>query len=176
MVVTGMIYQMGANAWAKTRTQTEMLQSMQTSSKRLTLELENSCPQSVSVSPRAVAFLSARDANGTVVLNVNGALVWQKYVIYYYDDVRQELQRKELPLAAGSPQQNRPESIEDYLPSTPFANHLNGGIPVARNVREAEFHLVGERVELSTKCEIERYGRTDGETLSFHWEGRPQNI
>lgn len=175
LITTGMIYQMGANAWAKTRTQSEMLQAMQTSSKRLTIELENSCPQSLTVSSEAVAFLSARDDDGTPILAADGTLIWQKYVIYYYDQARQELLRKELPLVAGSPQQTEPAPIEEYLPGTPLANHLNAGIAVARDVKECEFNLVDTRVELITMCERQRYGRTDGETLSFRWEGRPYN-
>ncbi len=166
-----LIYRMGARAWAQTDAHTELLQSLQIVTARVSREMERSHYGSVSLgaSGRSVAFLSPLDEQG-FALQPDGSLEWRRYLVFYWDGTDKVFVR-DLPLAAGDPQIYTPTPVETYdgpwgVRSVDF--YANSGRLVSRQVVDflVEITPPPERLfRVKVKGERKRYGDSTPEAV-----------
>ncbi len=101
----------------------------------------------VDAAPPGIVFASPRDAEGTVRLDADGHMLWQKWVCVYVDGAR--LLRKERPLDAPQTVEPSPtscESTQSFQESGEAAHMLAAGIVdlQASGIRPLRLALTGE--------------------------------
>ncbi|MBI3926357.1 MAG: prepilin-type N-terminal cleavage/methylation domain-containing protein [Armatimonadetes bacterium] len=161
------IYRMGASTMMKADAQTELLQQLQTITTKLSREAERSVYEGVSVTPdgRAVALLDATYSDGSFAVDSSGRLVWQRYVIYYWEPAASSLSRTTLPYLPPDPRVA--DTLESYT-GNPLSDYTNGGQEVGRNVSACTFAIEGGAfLRLGLEAQKKRYGREDPERLSL---------
>lgn len=172
-----MVFQTGANAWAKADAETELLQTLQVLMARLERDAERSSMNSVTVIPdTAVSFLSPKETDDALALDptlppiaLNTATRrprWRAYIIYYYDSSLKAVLRREVPLLAGSPEETTPGPIESYDTNQPLSTYLTDGAYAGWQITRFEPTVpVGtDLLEVTAEASRERYGRQDPET------------
>ena len=134
------IYRSSASAWMKGDTVTQLRNQTMVASGKFSRDLERSIYSSLSISPdgKAIAFLSAVDANGRFQYDAATEQPhWQEYLVYYLD-VDSTLKVRHLSVV-GSPQETGPTPIDNFGPNQPVANYMSGGERVAEDIQECEF-------------------------------------
>ncbi|MGE0489600.1 MAG: hypothetical protein AB7S38_10345 [Vulcanimicrobiota bacterium] len=167
------IYRTSASAWMKGDTVTQLRNQTMIASGKISRDLERSIYSSLSLSPdgKAIAFLSATDANGRFQYDVgNESPRWQNYLIYYLDvDSKLKLRRVSV---VGSPQETGPTVIDGFGPNQPVSTYTNGGELVADEIAECQFssellangnHLLRLRLRASQQ----RYGSERPESFEL---------
>lgn len=159
------IYRMGASTLMKVDAQTEMLQQLQTVLSKLSREAERSIYDGVSVSPdgSAVAILNATYGDGSFAVNASGGIIWQSYVIYYWDSASNAVARTTLPYLPPDP--TVPDKLESYT-GNPLNVYASGGQIMARGVTACTFAIEGDTfLQADLEAQKKRYGREDPERL-----------
>lgn len=148
------IYITGAGAWAKGDAQAELLNVLQTTSLKLSNELQRSCYDSLTVQSDSLSCLSAEDLD-TGRLKVDpatGQLRWQRYLVFYRDPGRNALMRRVVPFAGSLP-----------VPLGPTS--LTGGEVLARTISSVTFEQLGSLVRFTLVAERKRPRREDPEHI-----------
>ncbi len=149
------IYITGAGAWAKADAQAELLDVLQTTSLKLSNELQRSCYDSLTVESGSLSCLSAEDPD-TGRLKVDpatGQLRWQRYLVFYRDPGRNALMRRVVPFSGG------------LLPAPLGPTSLTGGEVLARTIHSITFEQVGSLVRFRLVAERKRPRREDPEHI-----------
>lgn len=103
VVLAGVLFSMlitGKETFMSTTSRIGVRQDLQTALRRIAGELRNSNAGFVTVrtsAPKALAFLSARDATGRFVTDANGDPSWQRYAVYYVPSGGRGLRRRYVP-------------------------------------------------------------------------------
>lgn len=162
------IYQMGASAWQKGITQSDLQQSAQVAKAQLARELERSTYDSLSVDPQGISFLSPMDANGRFQVDpVALKPHWQKYVIFYHDPATRSLMWREESVL-GSPQELTPGPIETWGAAQPLSSYFNSGRALAREIDSCTFAVTPDKVvSFLWSGQKKRYGSETPEKLTI---------
>lgn len=162
MIITFMLYRMGASAWMKSDAKSELLQVAQVATSKLNREVENSSFRSASVAAdgSGAAFLSAVDSNGVFCYDpVTIIPRWQKYVVLYFQSGSKTLFRREVSVL-GQPAEQAAMPIAD-LEGHPIESYFAGGQPIANGMDELSFSLSpDEQLVMEMRASKERYGST----------------
>lgn len=157
------LYQMGASAWKKGETQTELLQQAQMVTGRLEREVERSVYAATVLDPgpssgTAVSLLSCWDeaAQRYDYDPATRSPVWHRYQICYFDAGAGVVYWKDVPLA---PPSTTP------LPMVGLAGQRTDGRVLARNVVTCDFRLSEQVLELQLALEKKRYGSQGPERI-----------
>jgi hypothetical protein len=161
-------YRVGASAWKKGETETDLLQNLQVAKSRLTRELERSVYDSVSVDPNGIAFLSALDVYGDFQMdNASSTPRWQKYVVVYYDAPARILRWQEIPVV-GTPQEMNPTPIESFGAANPLTSYFNSGREFMRDVETCVFQWTPDLlVGFTWATEKKRYGKNTPDRIEI---------
>jgi len=165
MVMMFFIYRQGASAWKKTEAQTQLLQNLQVFTNRLSRETERSIYASAAADPgpstgTAVSMLSCwSDMNSRYDYSgLTRGPIWQKYLVFYYNNATQEVLLREIPLTP-------PGSTA--VPLAGMAAFRTGGRALARNVTQCNFTLQDRLLEVQLELKLKRYGSPSLEVLQF---------
>lgn len=168
LTVTFMIYRMGASAWLKSDAKSELLQIAQVVTAKLNREVESSSYRSASVSAdnSAVAFLSARNADGVFVYDdVSVIPHWQNYVVFYFQASSKSLLRREVGVA-GTPAELAAQPI-DVLGGGPVDNYRSAGRVMGSGMDNCRFSFTpDEQLVLEMEAFKTRYGSMSPERPS----------
>lgn len=174
MGVTFAIYQMGASAFMKGNTRSELMQDALVTVEQLTREVERSVYGSVSLTEdgTAVAFLSAVNPDtGRFEIGLDTSKpLWQRYVICYYDAEKDEVRWQEVRLAAGADEITTPGPIERYNPGSgtkPLADWISGGKVLARNIASCRFQFEDRLMTVTLEGKKKRYGSQKDEEVKL---------
>jgi type II secretory pathway pseudopilin PulG len=157
------VYKFGASAWKKSEAQTRLLQDAQVFTTLLSREAERTSHASVSLDPgpltgTAVAFVSCWNTS-TNRFEYDPAArgpVWQQHLLFYYDDVNQEVKVREIPLV---PVSSTP------IPLASIGSFRSAGRALARNVSGCTFSLQDRLLNLRLTLDVRRYGSPETEKL-----------
>ena len=161
------IFRMGVVSWQKLNANTELFQSIQVSSAKLSRDAERSVFVSASMdnSGRAVAFLSPLDQDEQFVVRDDGSLEWQKYLVFYRDPSTNEVLVKEVPLHPTAAERMNPGPIENYNDGTgtkAWSTYMSAGQPLARDVTEFTIVLHPDPERLVELTMVAEKMRADG--------------
>ncbi len=159
-------YRMGASAWKKGDTETELLQNVQLAVDKISRPLEASCAESVTTfsdpTRVAVSFLSPVDTAGNLAVQTGTIRPdWQRYEVFYFDRVEHALFQRTLDLLPLSPQHQSPGPIELFVSPTgahPLSFYCTDGRPIARHLTDFTVSLVGSVLTFEVECQMKRYG------------------
>jgi hypothetical protein len=164
------IYQIGASAWKKGDAQPDLLQGMQVAKARLSVEIERSIYESLSLGPggNGLSFLSAVDDTGVFRYDpVTLTPRWQKYVVVYFDAPNKNLMWTTVSVV-GTPQEMTPAPIEAFGPMLPVQTYFTGGRPVARDLAVCTFAVTPDQlVSFTWIGQKKRYGSERLEKLEL---------
>jgi hypothetical protein len=183
MVSLFAIFQIGLSAWRKADVKNELLQSVQVASIRVSKEVERTAFESLSAesADQILAFLSPLDDDGRFVHTPNGKPLWQRYVVYYRDNVEQKLMRREITLDPAAPERQNPAPLEEAdfgSGPQPLDSYRVDGQPVAFHIADftPELRLEPElQVVWSLTAEKERTAALGPERLTQQSRAFPRN-
>jgi hypothetical protein len=161
-----MIYKSSADVWRKIDLRTSLLREAQIAVRNMERGLEISHPFGIARADNAIAYLSGTDDNDVIVVDPQGELLWQRFIIVYVDpDGR--LRKRILPL--GTPTARAPSFVEetgvalrDYLTGPEATDrHLTHSGRITRFSLENSGHygslfeltIDGEQLKNSTETE-----------------------
>lgn len=168
------LFKMGISAWFKADGLTDLVQQGQAVGARWVRDVEVTANQAVSVSPGgdAISLPSARDATGNFVLDPSTSeLVWQKYILYYFDPVAGEVRRAEVPIAAPT---RSVVPLETYS-GQPLSNFMTGGTVLARQVSTFTAAAGGRMAYLTVVAQKPRPQTTQLEVQSSSFSALMRN-
>lgn len=167
LLLTGMffVYQIGANAWKKGESQSNLVQSAQVFLARLGREVERSDAHGATLDPgpstgTAVAILSCYDPV-TQRDDFDPSLrspIWHSYQVFYYDSARRQVLVREVPL---------PTPTTVASPLAGLAALRTEGRTLATDVDRCEFTLSPNLLEVQLELNQKRYGSRTPEHLEL---------
>lgn len=166
------LYQMGLNAFFKTNTQSDILQTVQVLGGKWMRDAELTTPEAVSLDlgSTAIALPSARDAAGNLVLDtVNSELIWQRYRLYWHDAPSQTVRFKEIVLATPTSAIGPIETYDDGSGTHPLSWYCTGGRVIARQVSLLQLTRNGASLSLEVQARQDRYGSPEPEQLQHRF-------
>jgi len=159
------VYVLGANAWMKGSTETDLLQASQLVTRFLAKEAEAATAQSLSFSSdnRGTAFLSASDSNGAFQYDSSSLLpLWQDYLLFWFEPANGTLFKRKVPVV-GTPVETTPAPFSTFT-SVPLDAYLVDGRPLVRGLTEVRFTNPGpSQLKIELDVEQRRYGNTEAE-------------
>ncbi|MGE0494900.1 MAG: type II secretion system protein J [Vulcanimicrobiota bacterium] len=170
------IFRTGASAWHKTDAQADLTGSLQRIGARFVACLEQADLQTVQVSPdrRILAAVVATDAAGNLHRDANGDLLWQRYVLFWWDSVRQEVYTRELP-HANIPQGEFLTDVDLGSGPQPLSFYANSGRRLAGEITDFEVGYTGQIATMRAVGTHQRYGSERAETVEMQFAARPRN-
>ena len=168
LVILGLTFELfmtGARSFAAGDRQHDLSRQATIVLDRVTRNLESARPDSLTVNPTALSFLSCRDNQNRLILNPDGSPLWQAYEIYFLDSTHGELKERRLALATPS---SVLQPIERYGSRQPLSFYLNSREVVARQV--TTFALTrpqSDRVNLHLRLEMPAEGRQSARHLEL---------
>lgn len=172
-LLTVALFRTGASSWKKLEAQSSMLAEYEVLNEKLSREIQRSVYASAStaVSPdgSTLAFLSAIDEHGVFVLNpTTHEPEWQKYLIFYFHQPTRKCYMAELPLAAGSPEKDTPETLENYDAGSGNLNdYRKDGRLLMTDLDVCNFTLADSMLNLEIGGSRSRYGSSQPEVLKM---------
>lgn len=161
------VYVMGANAWMKGSTESEILQTSQVVTRFLAKEAEASTAQSLSFSSdnRGTAFLTATDNTGTFQYDRSSLLpLWQDYAIFWFDAPESALYKRKVSVL-GSPVETTPAPFSSFS-TIPLDGYFVDGRPLVRGIKELRFSSPApSQLKIDLEVEKGRYGHTEPERV-----------
>lgn len=113
----------GARVWKKVENETTLLRELQTTVREMERSISTGHPYGLTSGTNSIALLSCQDTQGKPVVNNRGEPTWNKFVLYYIDDVG--LLRKRI-LNLGTPssealsfEEETGQSLDQYLNQFP---------------------------------------------------------
>ena len=162
MVTIILVYVVGASAWRKGDTQAELLQDLQTSGARLSVDLASSSYEGLSVGPSFVSCLSPVDKDGKLAYQAGQPLLrWARFRRWALSSSG-ELLRRDFDVPSSSPVVTAPVPLESFV-GGPYA----GGSLMMRNMTVFSVTMAGVRtLRVTMTAEKKRYGHRDPEKVS----------
>lgn len=170
-LLTVALFRTGASGWKKMEAQSSMLADYEVLTAKLSREVQRSVFASASMAAgpngSTVAFLSAMDPNGVFAVDTTTYQPkWQKYLVFYFDEPNRNLYLTEVPLAAGSPEADIPEPIENYDAGTNnIEDYRTDGRLLMQDLDTCTFTLDNEMLIVEVTGSRKRYGDSDPEKL-----------
>lgn len=170
-LVTVALFRTGASGWKKMEAQSTMLADYEVLDGKVTREVQRSTYISAStvVGPDGptLAFLSAVDDTGVFVLDpVTGEPIWQKFIIFYFDQANRRLYLTDLPLDPASTLRTAPQALEAYPEGTGDLNdYRTGGRLIMTDLDSCTFTLNDSMLAVEVRGSRERFGSNNPETL-----------
>lgn len=166
MVLLFFAYRMGASAWRKADTESELLQNLQVATRKIARPLEASTSPSVtlSVSPSltAISYLSAVDGAGNFAVQPGTIKPeWQHYEVFYYVPSEGQLYQTAVDLLPGSPERTSPGPIENFTSASgkhPLSSYCTTGRVIARHLTDFTVQSVDNMVTIEVEGQMKRYG------------------
>ncbi len=161
------VFRVGASSWLKGDAQSEIISKLQVVTSKLELELTRAGSASLSISPdgRALAFLTANDADGRFHYDpLDKSALWQRYLLFHYSTASGNLLLDEVSVL-GTAQETTPVPIEMFE-GRAMDSYFTAGRIVERQISGCEFELLSpELVRVTLSAQKTRYGRKDRETF-----------
>jgi hypothetical protein len=170
-ILTAALFRTGANGWKKMEAQSTMLADYEVLNSKISREVQRSIFSSASVATHpdgpTLAFLSAVDDTGEFVLHEDTfEPVWQKYLVFYFDQPARKLYLREVPLEDEAPEKDIPEPFEEYDEGSGDLNdYRTDGRLLMTDLDSCEFTLDNFMLTTEVKGSRVRYGDSQPETL-----------
>jgi Tfp pilus assembly protein PilE len=172
-LLTVALFRTGASGWKKMEAQSGLLADYEVFSEKISREVQRSNfgSASTATSPdgTTLAFLSAIDDTGTFVMDTAAYKpLWQKYLIFYWDQPNSRLYLTQEVLAPGSPEINFADRLENYDAGTGNLNdYRTGGRLLMTGVENCTFELNEYMLTVEIAASKSRYGDSQPETLNM---------
>lgn len=170
-LLTIALFRTGASGWRKLEAQSTLLADYEVLEAKLSREAQRSCfvSASTTVGPNGstLAFLSAMNDDGVFAIDpLSYQPVWQKYLVFYYDQNARRIYLAEVPLVPGSPEISAPQRLEDYDAGTgSLEDYRHDGRLLMTDVDTCNFSLLDSILSFEIAGSRKRYGDTEPEIL-----------
>ena len=170
------IFRTGASAWHKTDTQADLTGALQRIGAHFVSNLEQADLQTVQVSPdgRILSAVVATDAAGNLHRDANGDLLWQRYVLFWWDSASGQVFTRELP-HANIPQGEFLTDVNLGSGPQPLSFYATTGRRLAVDITDFEVDYSGQIASMRVVGTHQRYGSERPETVVMRFTARPRN-
>lgn len=179
VLLLGMItftFQIGASAWRKTDTQSDLLQDLEKVGALWVREACGTRQLSLCSSGTAMALPQAIDDLLDYEVSLpSGSLIYRRYRLYYWDSASREVRLRNLPFAAPVPCPPRLDSVDLGSGVQSINFYCTGGKALARDVDQFQVHKNGNLWSIDIQARRTRYGRTDPEEVRVTFSAFPRN-
>ncbi len=176
LAATFYIFRCGSLAWSRSDVSLDLLQEQRAVSVRWNNEFAKTSPDTVLVSGDSVSFASARDQQAKFTSSAPMLKpLWQKFVLYYWDNPGQALRRRELLLTSPN---STLKTLVDYdfgSGPKPLATYTTGGETLLKDVTNASFVLSGRVCSINISTRRSTHGSPQGQTISLQASSRCGN-